>query len=1270
MGRLSVCAPSSRVAALVVSMSAFLSVWAGPVPQREIAFEGGTLLAPRVRLAAAPSDGELWLAYGMSDGGDTTNGWDHVQHVQTVPAAETTVDVALPEGAGSSYSFYRLFVLYDATKAYSTYLADRVTASSGIQHVDTGIVIDASTMPKTRVRITMSAPNVTWPVNGIAGKSDRPYFFCGPGHLGAIYYGGGDITGGNKSTGVDYVWGHKDTFDLDFLNKTFKVTDWETSPESVVVDQTVTYNSAVGSATFWLFGYNAEQSERAMTIYAADFWQDGEMVASMIPAVSNGLACVYDTHRKEYLLPKTKTGAVSTALTAGAFVALEDSSTQTRDFNDVAGPSVRMTGVQSVDGIVHVRGLLEYCGRGMATCDLFVRYGFSSNQYESVVRVAEATGAGAFDMPIPMLLPQRPYWIVVEAVNANAETGVTDAVSFCLPAPSAGDDGARGFSIVGLTRMGGLPTQATLAFAQGAAGQLSQYGNGVVVGEAEPVSGDAQNLLVDLPRDPTTALPYPQLEFQFASRLSDVYGHLVESVSSQSASLSRGCLDTGVSVTPQNYRSTRMKITFSTNQSGVWNVAGYSEKEGVFFVGVDSRGDIACGFGRTGQQWAFGGAYTYGDVLTFDLDGENLKCTVFNETRQNAVATMNLPDTVPTGNLPLSFHGWNQFYRQQTVYRAQFWQGGELVRDFRPCVDKSNVACYYDAVTGELFHSNGTGDELTAGGEIADGKVSRRYLYSSAAEAPCVTRAEAICDPETGILHVEGFVSQFGSDAASECVLSLKMACGDMQDERVLGSPSSDGSFAFDISALRPDSSYSWQLWATSADGKHDVVTGPDFRTPGSTAIRNVTFSVQQRAVTASVVFDSFGAGETLLYAFWGETENGFDHSLLLGRYEVTSNKLQTVTFSMESAARDRANSYRIVASNLVGTAYATSTGFGGTIAIADTATYTWRPETSGRWTDAANWDCSTDDNWGYPDGPSCKAEFAAGRADVELDAHVQLGSLLFSGDAPDVRIHAANTNDFSLTCPITGDKTLPARAHWTVDRAKVLIDSPGVYMYTLNLGASSTVVITNGAHFSTSFFKAMADESRIVVCDGSVVTVQDFSIGDGELVVDDALTYCQCLFLNNDLNKHDKARVLIRGRNPRMIWRLRRTTTSMAANTSQCRPARLDFEIPSGGYASTPLDCGIALNDYPFGDFDKYPGFTGRSTNIMVRVVNRRETFQSIPKRQQLIRWSPAGIMTNRIDLLPTARSRSRLCYGDESERPTTLELVNERSGMAIILR
>ena len=43
------------------------------------------------------------------------------------------------------------------------------------------------------------------------------------------------------------------------------------------------------------------------------------------------------------------------------------------------------------------------------------------------------------------------------------------------------------------------------------------------------------------------------------------------------------------------------------------------------------------------------------------------------------------------------------------IYSAQIKQGGELVRDFIPVIDKEGVACMYDKVSKEFFYNKGTG---------------------------------------------------------------------------------------------------------------------------------------------------------------------------------------------------------------------------------------------------------------------------------------------------------------------------------------------------------------------------------------------------------------------------------------------------------------------------------------------------------------------------------------------------------------------------------
>ena len=44
------------------------------------------------------------------------------------------------------------------------------------------------------------------------------------------------------------------------------------------------------------------------------------------------------------------------------------------------------------------------------------------------------------------------------------------------------------------------------------------------------------------------------------------------------------------------------------------------------------------------------------------------------------------------------------------IYSAQIQEGGELVRDFIPVVDKDGVACMYDKVNKEYYYNQGTGN--------------------------------------------------------------------------------------------------------------------------------------------------------------------------------------------------------------------------------------------------------------------------------------------------------------------------------------------------------------------------------------------------------------------------------------------------------------------------------------------------------------------------------------------------------------------------------
>lgn len=74
------------------------------------------------------------------------------------------------------------------------------------------------------------------------------------------------------------------------------------------------------------------------------------------------------------------------------------------------------------------------------------------------------------------------------------------------------------------------------------------------------------------------------------------------------------------------------------------------------------------------------------------------------------------------------------------IASCQIYQGGTLVRDFRPCYGPDGVACLYDEVSKSYFYNAGTG-EFSAGYDAADepgviAGVTWTYLESGSFTAP------------------------------------------------------------------------------------------------------------------------------------------------------------------------------------------------------------------------------------------------------------------------------------------------------------------------------------------------------------------------------------------------------------------------------------------------------------------------------------------------------------------------------------------------------
>ena len=1231
---------------------------------REISVSRVSDAALRVGLAPSGSEGALWVAFGATDGGSATNGWANVRRVADLPASACEVDYSMPADWLTSDVLYRFFVFSDETDRYSSYLVDSVTSPNGKLHVDTEVRINGTTMLETRVRIVMTPHDTTWPVCGIANP--EPYFFLGRGEGGRIFYGGGVAE--NVDCGVYVDLNRKSSFDLDFKEGTYQVFNLESDPPTTLLNATdIRRQNTTGDNTFWLFGYNGERAQRKMTIFSAEMWQFGELVADMAPAVSNGVACLWDNVRQRYFLPVDAFGNAA-ILTPGATRCAPDvSSTETYSSQAAGGPELANVTVSTEGGILVLKGRILQCGAGCSTCTVSVKYGQDAAALTHVV--GEDVSAGQVSVPLNFLAPGRTYQVVLRIENEKGESSESDTIEVSVPEPGAGSAGSRALRVKSVDLAAG---KAVLFLDAGVAGTLTVLaGNAVAgddpsawpfVGEAVAVDGSAQDIEVTLPTDPATERTYRVVRFVLASPQSDLYGHLVDTMTSVTESR---FVDTGVMITPQNYMTSRMRITFKLTEGGKWNVNGWSDGNGVgrYFVGVSAEGWLSYGLGgyQDGDV-----PYSYGNVVTMDLDARDMTCTAYDETAGRMVKEWTMINSAPTGNLPLRIHGWNEGSRKQVIYRAQYWQGENLICDLLPCVDKDGVGCYYDAAANRLVYSTGSGTELQPGAEV---KEQTGYLFClpDSEGAPRLVRMEVTDgDLRGNTVTISGAVAQEGSDPVTSVELSVVLTRGGESEVRVLGNPDADGRFAFDVTDLEPGERYDWRLTASSTGGT-DTLQGAAFATRKATYLQSATVRAEQYRVIGDV-YAKFGPGATDLWVEWtvSETET---NRLAVGTFTAIDDPHQAFEINLQGGVADGSPfAYCVVASNDLGEVYALSS-ISGSLHIVDQANYTWKPGTSGRWTDLNSWTCDKADRWDYPNGDHCGVVFG-GAANVEVDGVVRAARLSFSGEELDVRFHAANTNDYSFTYVLDDELEIPDGGRVTIDGACVNWEEPLADRYAFALGESASLVVTNGAHFTVRYLKAYEEGSRIVICDGSSVGVQDFSLGNGELVIDDSFAACQALFVNNEINRHDDARLLIRGRNPQLRWRLyeHRTLALVAANASVCRMGQIDFEIPSGGYAATPVDCSASYEKYPFGDCDKL--FTpGRTTNLTVRVVNAKADYASIPKRQELIRWSPSGIMKSRLDLVEPAQKRARFAYSDETDFPQSLDLVNDRTIGTMIL-
>lgn len=165
-------------------------------------------------------------------------------------------------------------------------------------------------------------------------------------------------------------------------------------------------------------------------------------------------------------------------------------------------------------------------------------------------------------------------------------------------------------------------------------------------------------------------------------------------------------IDTGISVTPENYQQLKMSVTCEKIGKGSgasdWLVDGSNIANAYFYTGV-YNGKYYYGCGTADHDTGIAAA---SGKQTFTLDIPSSKFTV-SDTVDVSISTEPV-----TASASLYLFGFNynsvRCYAEK-VYSCQIYMGDTLVRDFIPAKDELGNLGLYDKVEGKFYYNAGTG---------------------------------------------------------------------------------------------------------------------------------------------------------------------------------------------------------------------------------------------------------------------------------------------------------------------------------------------------------------------------------------------------------------------------------------------------------------------------------------------------------------------------------------------------------------------------------
>ena len=423
------------------------------------------------------------------------------------------------------------------------------------------------------------------------------------------------------------------------------------------------------------------------------------------------------------------------------------------------------------------------------------------------------------------------------------------------------------------------------------------------------------------------------------------------------------------------------------------------------------------------------------------------------------------------------------------------------------------------------------------------------------------------------------------------------------------------GDVTIAVNGLSPNTTY---YYAVEIEDDAGTVITED--TASFTTLPQPTFAAVATAVDATTLSLSgglsvAGGGITTVFVAWGDAA-----PVVVATFTKDS---ETMSFACTNTLSAWAESvkWKVVYSNELTNADGTGNGTvkttesNGTLNPVDTATYTWQAvdgEWSGNWTNAANWASDKAVCRGYPNGANTAASFAncttQNPAVVTIDGKYSVGAFVPNAvnGASDITFRGAGraSSGITATSPVLWsdnrhvcsdtqikfeDMAVTFANDWQIMRHKD--DTGGTVAFTNILVRFSNANVTA----NNKQLKLCAPYSRLEFTDGTTATANEVTVSgtDSVLLVDDStVTANTNLRLGVQCLPNDGEHILFRGAAPKLTAK---TWFSPYKITDQ--PVGVVFEVPAGGYASTPFVFSHTSNTFGQPDGDGSTGKVGMYT-------------------------------------------------------------------------